>query len=91
MSRGLLFAIVFVWTPPHFWALALMLRRDYSQAGVPMLPVVYGEQATRTQVLLWTVVMLGTTLLPYAAGAGLLYLVGAIVLGDPFLWMAWQL
>jgi protoheme IX farnesyltransferase len=87
----LLFAIVFVWTPPHFWALALMLRKDYSQAGVPMLPVVYGEQATRTQVLLWTVVMLGTTLLPYAAGAGLLYLVGAIVLGVPFLWMAWQL
>jgi protoheme IX farnesyltransferase len=87
----LLFAIVFVWTPPHFWALALMLRKDYSQAGVPMLPVVYGEQATRTQVLLWTVVMLGTTLLPYAAGAGVLYLVGAVVLGVPFLWMAWQL
>jgi protoheme IX farnesyltransferase len=87
----LLFAIVFVWTPPHFWALALMLRKDYSQAGVPMLPVVYGEQATRTQVLLWTIVMLGTTLLPYAAGAGVLYLVGALALGLPFLWMAWQL
>jgi protoheme IX farnesyltransferase len=87
----LLFALVFVWTPPHFWALALMLRKDYSQAGVPMLPVVYGEQATRTQVLLWTIVMLGTTLLPYAAGAGVLYLVGALALGLPFLWMAWQL
>lgn len=87
----LLFAIVFVWTPPHFWALALMLRKDYSQAGVPMLPVVYGEDATRVQVLLWTIVMLGTTLLPYSAGAGLVYLVGALALGLPFLWMAWQL
>ncbi len=87
----LLFAIVFVWTPPHFWALALMLRKDYSQAGVPMLPVVYGEAATRSQVLLWTLVMLGTTLLPYAAGAGAVYLIGAVVLGLPFLGMAWQL
>ncbi len=87
----LLFAIVFVWTPPHFWALALMIRKDYTEAGVPMLPVVYGEQATRLQVLLWTLVMLGTTLLPYAAGAGVLYLVGALVLGLPFLWMAVQL
>lgn len=87
----LLFAIVFVWTPPHFWALALMLRKDYSQAGVPMLPVVYGEAATRAQVLLWTIVMLGTTLLPYSAGAGLFYLVGALALGLPFLWMAWKL
>jgi heme o synthase len=87
----LLFAIVFVWTPPHFWALALMLRKDYSEAGVPMLPVVYGEAATRLQVLLWTVVMLGTTLLPYAAGAGLVYLIGAVALGLPFLWMAVRL
>ncbi|MBM3634785.1 MAG: protoheme IX farnesyltransferase [Actinobacteria bacterium] len=87
----LLFAIVFVWTPPHFWALALMLERDYDEAGVPMLPVVYGEQATRVQVLLWSVVMFGTTLLPYAAGAGLVYLIGSVVLGAPFLWMAWKL
>ena len=87
----LLFAIVFVWTPPHFWALALMLRKDYSEAGVPMLPVVYGEDATRLQVLLWSLVMFGTTLLPYAAGAGITYLLGALVLGLPFLWMAWKL
>ncbi len=87
----LLFAIVFVWTPPHFWALALMLRKDYSEAGVPMLPVVYGEDATRLQVLLWSLVMFGTTLLPYAAGAGMTYLLGALVLGLPFLWMAWKL
>lgn len=87
----LLFAIVFVWTPPHFWALALMLRKDYTEAGVPMLPVVYGEDATRLQVLLWSLVMFGTTLLPYAAGAGITYLLGALVLGLPFLWMAWKL
>jgi heme o synthase len=87
----LLFAIVFVWTPPHFWALALMLRKDYSEAGVPMLPVVYGEDATRLQVLLWSVVMFGTTLLPYAAGAGIAYLIGSLALGLPFLWMAWKL
>jgi protoheme IX farnesyltransferase len=74
-----------------FVALALMLRKDYSEAGVPMLPVVYGEDATRLQVLLWSLVMFGTTLLPYAAGAGITYLLGALVLGLPFLWMAWKL
>ena len=88
----LLFAIVFFWTPPHFWALALMLKRDYSEAGVPMLPVVYGESATRLQVLLWTVVMAGVTLLPVAAGiAGLVYLVSAVVLNVVFLYAAWCL
>ncbi|MSO44027.1 MAG: protoheme IX farnesyltransferase [Thermoleophilia bacterium] len=88
----LLFAIVFAWTPPHFWALALMLQKDYSQAGVPMLPVVYGEDATRRQVLLWTVVMLGITVLPFAAAeAGLVYLIAAVVLGAAFLGMAVRL
>jgi len=88
----LLFAIVFFWTPPHFWALALMLKRDYSEAGVPMLPVVYGDAATRVQVLLWTIVMVGITLLPVAAGtAGAIYLVVAVILGAVFLYMAWQL
>ena len=92
IGAWLLFAIVFFWTPPHFWALALMLKRDYSEAGVPMLPVVYGEAATRVQVLLWTIVMLGITLLPVAAAtAGLVYLVFAVVLGGAFLYMAWQL
>lgn len=90
----LLFAIVFFWTPPHFWALALMLDRDYTEAGVPMLPVIYGEAATRLQVMLWTIVMAGVTLLPYAAGvAGLAYLVSAVVLGAVFLWASvrlWQ-
>jgi protoheme IX farnesyltransferase len=92
IGAWLLFAIVFFWTPPHFWALALMLKRDYSDAGVPMLPVIYGEAATRVQVLLWTIVMLGITLLPVAAGtAGLVYLVFAVILGGAFLYMAWQL
>ena len=92
IGAWLLFAIVFFWTPPHFWALALMLKRDYSEAGVPMLPVVYGEAATRVQVLLWTIVMVGITLLPVAAAtAGLVYLVFAVVLGGAFLYMAWQL
>lgn len=92
IGAWLLFAIVFFWTPPHFWALALMLKRDYSEADVPMLPVVYGEAATRVQVLLWTIVMLGITLLPVAAAtAGLVYLVFAVILGGAFLYMAWQL
>ncbi len=88
----LLFAIVFFWTPPHFWALALMLKRDYSEADVPMLPVVYGERATRLQVLLWTVLMAGVTLLPVAAGtAGIIYLISAVVLNVVFLYSAWRL
>ena len=92
LGAVLLFAIVFFWTPPHFWALALMLERDYSEAGVPMLPVVYGERATRLQVLLWTVVMAGVTLLPVAAGtAGIIYLISAVVLNVVFLYSAWRL
>jgi heme o synthase len=81
----LMFAIVFFWTPPHFWALALILRPDYAEAGVPMLPVVRGDAETRHQVLTWTLVMVGVTLLPYVAGvAGVIYLVAAIVLGAVF-------
>lgn len=92
LGAVLLFAIVFFWTPPHFWALALMLKRDYSEAGVPMLPVVYGERATRLQVLLWTVLMAGVTLLPVAAGtAGIIYLISAVVLNVVFLYSAWRL
>ena len=81
----LMFAIVFFWTPPHFWALALILRPDYAEAGVPMLPVVRGDAETRHQVLTWTLVMVGVTLLPYAAGvAGVIYLASAITLGAVF-------
>ena len=88
----LLFAIVFYWTPPHFWALALLLKRDYASAGVPMLPVLHGEEATRWQVLLWTFVMVGVSILPVAAGlAGGFALVSMLVLGAIFVWSAWML
>ncbi len=88
----ILFAIVFYWTPPHFWALALLLKKDYAEAGVPMLPVVRGVEETARQVLLWTVVLVGVSLLPVAAGiSGGLYLGSAIVLGGLFLASAWRL
>jgi protoheme IX farnesyltransferase len=77
-----LFAIVFMWTPPHFWALALVRRKDYARAGVPMLPVVRGEQETRRQVMLYTVELVGLTLLlPLFGLGGSIYLIGAAVLG----------
>jgi protoheme IX farnesyltransferase len=88
----ILFAIVFYWTPPHFWALALLLRRDYAEAGVPMLPVVRGVEETARQVLLWTAVLVGVSVLPVAAGiSGGLYLASALVLGALFLASAWRL
>ncbi len=86
-----LFAIVFLWTPPHFWALALVRRKDYARAGVPMLPVVQGEQATRWQILLYTIELVALTLLmPILKIAGSLFLVSAIVLGAWLLWAAWK-
>lgn len=86
LSAWLLFAIVFYWTPPHFWALALLLQRDYAAAGVPMLPVVRGVDETKRQVLLWTYVMVGVSLLPVVSGAaGALYLASALVLGGVFI------
>ncbi len=92
LSAWLLFSIVFYWTPPHFYALALMLKRDYAAAGVPMLPVVRGVAETKRQILLWTLVMIAVTLLPVASGAaGALYFAGALVLGAVFLYLAWRL
>jgi protoheme IX farnesyltransferase len=88
----ILFAIVFYWTPPHFWALALLLRRDYAEAGVPMLPVVRGVEETARQVLLWTTVLVGVSLLPVAAGiSGGVYLGSALALGGLFLASALRL
>ena len=88
----ILFAIVFYWTPPHFWALALLLKKDYTEAGIPMLPVVRGVEETARKVLLWTVVLVGVTLLPVAAGvSGGVYFGSALVLGGLFLTSAWQL
>jgi len=88
----LLFLIVFLWTPPHFWALALYRREDYAQAGVPMLPVVAGEEATRRGIVVYTVLLVGASLLLHPFGAmGWLYGVSALVLGAVFVGLAVQL
>jgi protoheme IX farnesyltransferase len=88
----LLFAIVFYWTPPHFWALSLRIRRDYEAARVPMLPVVKGIGETTRQIGLYTVLLVAVTLVFFAVGhMGLIYLVAAVVLGAMFLWQAYQL
>jgi heme o synthase len=87
-----LFLIVFFWTPPHFWALALLIKRNYAEAGIPMLPVVRGERETVKQILLYSVVMVGVTAVPFVWGTlGLAYLVAALVLGAGFIWLAVQL
>ncbi len=81
-----LFAIIFLWTPPHFWALALYRCKDYAKAGVPMLPVVAGDAETRRQILLYSLVMVPVTILPWALGAAsVVYLALAIVLGAVFI------
>ena len=88
-----LFAIIFFWTPPHFWALALLIRRDYAEAGVPMLPVVAGEESTRRHILLYTLALMMLTVLLYLAtdSLGLVYLTSAIVLGLGFVVYALRL
>ena len=88
-----LFAIIFFWTPPHFWALALLIRRDYAAAGIPMLPVVAGEDSTRRHILLYTLPLMMLTILLYLAtdSLGWIYLVSAIVLGLGFIAYALQL
>jgi heme o synthase len=87
-----LFLIVFVWTPPHFWALALLIKRDYAAAKIPMLPVVRGDDETTRQILLYSLVLVPVTLLPVIwNSAGLAYLVAAVVLGGWFVWLAWKL
>ena len=84
-----MFLLIFVWTPPHFWALALFRSGDYAQAGVPMLPVVQGETATRRQIVGYSVLMLAASFAPLALGVGgLAYLVGAVVLGAVFMVMS---
>ena len=88
----LLFAIVFVWTPPHFWALALLIKDNYKAAGVPMLPVVRGERETARQIVLYSAALVAVTLLPWAWGsAGLLYLASALALGAVFVYLAERL
>jgi protoheme IX farnesyltransferase len=87
-----LFLIVFFWTPPHFWALALLIERNYAAAGIPMLPVVRGERETVKQIVLYSSVMVGVTAVPFVWGTlGIAYLVAALVLGTAFVWLAIQL
>jgi protoheme IX farnesyltransferase len=87
-----LFALVFYWTPPHFWALSLRLAKDYAAAGVPMLPVVRGSAETTRQILLYTILLVAVSLIFFAvAKMGLIYLVAAVVMGSLFLWQAGRL
>jgi heme o synthase len=88
----LLFAIVFFWTPPHFWALSLLMKDEYAKVGVPMLPVVRGEAETRRQILLYSVLLYAVTQLPFCAGGfGAIYLVASLFLGGAFIGGAVQL
>jgi protoheme IX farnesyltransferase len=87
-----MFAIVFIWTPPHFWALALMIKAHYAKAGVPMLPVTRGDRETARQILWYTVVLVAVTLAPVGLGTfGVLYGLSAALLGAAFLWLAVEL
>jgi heme o synthase len=88
----LLVLIIFVWTPPHFWALALYRVEDYARAGLPMLPVTHGGEYTRLQILLYTFVLMAATLLPFIYGmSGVLYLAAAVALGGWFVVLAFRL
>jgi protoheme IX farnesyltransferase len=89
-TAWILFAIIFMWTPPHFWALAIVRMKDYEHAGVPMLPVVRGEMETRKQIFIYTIeLVLVTLLLPILDLAGTVYLISALVLGGALLYAAW--
>jgi protoheme IX farnesyltransferase len=91
VGAWVLFVIVFYWTPPHFWALALRYREDYAAAGVPMLPVVAGVEATTRRMLLYTGLMVAVSLLLVPlAGMGWIYLMAALILGGWFLWDTWR-
>jgi protoheme IX farnesyltransferase len=85
----LLFLIVFIWTPPHFWALAIHRVKEYKKVNIPMLPVTHGIAYTKRQILLYTILLVVVTVLPYLTGmSGLIYLISALVLGAIFLWYA---
>jgi protoheme IX farnesyltransferase len=88
----LLFLIIFVWTPPHFWALAIHRRSDYAAVDIPMLPVTHGVRFTRWHIFFYTVLLVIVTTLPYLTGmSGVVYIAGVSVLNIGFLWYAWQL
>ena len=83
----ILFLIIFAWTPPHFWSLALYRHKEYAKAGVPMLPVTHGEKFTRLQVLLYTFILVAVSVMPFATGmSGWLYLAAALALGGTYLY-----
>jgi protoheme IX farnesyltransferase len=92
-THGLLLVLlIFVWTPPHFWALAIRRRAEYARAGIPMLPVTHGVAFTKQQVFLYTLMLLAVSLMPvYAHMSGVIYLVGAVGLGLGFVYHAWRL
>jgi heme o synthase len=92
MQAWILVMIIFVWTPPHFWSLALYRRDDYAKSGLPMLPITHGLEFTRFHIWLYTIALVATTMLPYAVHmSGLIYLVSALILGAIFLWYAWRI
>jgi len=88
----LLFLIIFCWTPPHFWTLALYRRQEYADAGIPMLPVTHGDKFTRLHILLYTVLLCGVTVMPFATQmSGTFYLLGVSVLNARFIFLSWKL
>ena len=92
MQAWILVLIIFIWTPPHFWSLALYRRDDYAKSGLPMLPITHGLAFTQFQILLYTIVLVATTMLPFAVKmSGLIYLASASILGIIYLWYAWRL
>jgi protoheme IX farnesyltransferase len=92
MQAWILVLIIFIWTPPHFWSLALYRRDDYAKSGLPMLPVTHGLQFTQFHIWLYTIALVATTMLPFAVNmSGLIYLGSAAVLGAIFLWYAWRM
>jgi protoheme IX farnesyltransferase len=92
LSAFYLFALIFFWTPPHTWALALLVKKDYAHARVPMLPVVVGEKETTYQIFLYSILLITLTLLPFTFQMmSWIYLIAAIALGVPFLYLAWKL
>ncbi len=91
MQAWILVLIIFIWTPPHFWSLALYRRDDYAKSGLPMLPITHGMVFTQFHIWLYTIALVATTFLPYAVNmSGLIYLVSVILLDIVFLWHAWQ-
>jgi protoheme IX farnesyltransferase len=91
-SALLLFLIIFVWTPPHFWALAIARKEEYEKVGIPMLPVTHGDAYTRLNILLYTILLVLITIIPYLTGmSGLVYLATVVILDARFLWYAVQM